>query len=302
MVRRLPPLNALRAFEAAGRHESFSGAAEELNVTHAAISRHIRGLEQRLNVQLFRNVARGVELTEAGARFLKALSPAFDQIAHATEDLSCENEGMITISCEPTFAVKWLMPRLGAFNELHPDVEVNVEATGRLADIERYECDLALRFFKGTSATLECEKICHLPVYPIGAPSLTKSLPAKPAPADLLNLRLLHEDKGQLWQRWFRAAGLSDVSAKELRAPGGMSTIIAIEAALAGQGLVLVSDELILSDLESGRLQHFSDQGLDFGGYYLVYLKQILRRKTVRAFRDWLLKATEDLRVEERAE
>lgn len=219
MVRRLPPLNALRAFEAAGRHESFSAAADELNVTHAAVSRHIRGLEQRLNVQLFRNISRGVELTEAGARFLRALSPAFDQIAHATEILSCENESLITVSCEPTFAVKWLMPRLGDFNALHPDIEVNVEATARLADIERYECDLALRFFKGASATFECEEISHTPIHPIGVPSLKKSLPENPTPRDLLELRLLHEDKGQLWRRWFKMAGLEDVTARQLRAP-----------------------------------------------------------------------------------
>ena len=206
---------------------------------------------------------------------------------------------MITISCEQTFAVKWLMPRLGDFNALHPDVELKVEATGRLADIERYECDFAVRFFRGTSTALECEKICRKPVFPVGAPALKKSLPANSTPADLLTLRLLHEDKGQLWQRWFKMAGLADVTAKQLRAPSQMGTIVAIEAALAGQGLVLVSDELVQGDLESGRLQHFSDQGLDIGGYYLVYLKQTLRRKTVRAFRDWLLKATEDLRIDE---
>ena len=202
---------------------------------------------------------------------MRALTPAFDQIAHATEDLSCENEGHITISCEPTFAVKWLMPRLGDFNALYPNVEVNVEATGRLADIERYECDLALRFFKGTSTTLECDKICHMPIYPIGAPSLKRSLPAEPAPSDLLKARLLHEERGK-------------------------GDLLEIDC------LVLVSDELILADLESGRLQHFSNLGLDIGGYYLVYQKQTLRRKTVRAFRDWLLKATEGLRVEEKSE
>ena len=146
MVRRLPPLNALRAFEAAGRHVSFSGAAKELNVSHAAISRHVRGLEKRLGVQMFQNVARGVELTEAGSRFLRAISPAFDQIAQAMEELCGGEEGLVTISSEPTFAVRWLIPRLGRFQELHPNLETRVDASTRLADVQRYECDLAIRF------------------------------------------------------------------------------------------------------------------------------------------------------------
>ena len=137
MPRELPPLNALRAFEVAGRHNSFSGAAVELNVTHAAISRHVRGLEKRLGVQLFKTVSQGVDLTEAGAKYLRTITPALDQIAEATTAVSCKSDRSILVSCEPTFAVKWLMPNLGSFEDAHPGIEVQVQSTPKLADVAR---------------------------------------------------------------------------------------------------------------------------------------------------------------------
>ncbi|MEO1198730.1 MAG: LysR substrate-binding domain-containing protein [Pseudomonadota bacterium] len=290
MPRRLPPLNALRAFEAAGRHGSFTGAAEELNVTHAAISRHIRGLEQRLGVQLFRTAPRGVALTEEGGSYLSAITPALDQIALATEDLTEAGDGLVTISCEPTFAVKWLMPRLGDFRARHPDIDIKLDATPRLANLHRYECDLAIRFFSGETDCFECDLISRTPVYPVGSPSLTKP----ENPCDLAQLGLLHEDKGALWCRWFTAAGCPDVVLRKSTA--GLSTLLAVEGALAGQGLALLSGEMVTGDLEDGRLVRFSDIGLDYGGYYLVYLSETARRRPVRAFRTWLQSASEPLR------
>ena len=296
MSRRLPPLNALRAFEAAGRHVSFSGAAEELHVTHAAISRHVRGLEKRMGVQLFQNVARGVELTEAGTKFLQAVSPALDQIAAATAELSDETEARISVSCEPTFAVKWLMPRLGTFQDAYPEVEVKFEASPRLVNIQQYECDLAVRFCAGDTPGLASDMICRSPVYPVGAPKLRGGKARPRTPADLLSYRLMHEDKGQLWQRWFTNAGIAETDVKRLRSPGGLSSLLAIEGALAGQGLALISEELAFDDMESGRLERYSELGLSYGGYYLVYLKETVRRRPVQAFRKWLLETTEPLR------
>ena len=121
MSRYLPPLNALRAFEAAGRHQSFSRSADELNVSHAAVSRHVRGLEKRLGVQLFKNVARGVELTEMGRQYLDQITPALEQISQASESIRRREDGKLSISCEPTFALKWLMPRLGHIFEALKD-------------------------------------------------------------------------------------------------------------------------------------------------------------------------------------
>lgn len=290
MPRRLPPLNALRAFEAAGRHRSFTGAAEELNVTHAAISRHIRGLEQRLGVQLFSVAARGVELTDAGGRYLQLVTPAFDQIALATEELTAARDGVVSISCEPTFAVKWLMPHLGDFKEKHPEIDLKIDATPRLADLERHECDVAIRFFSGEKAGFECDVISRSPVYPVGSPRREQPETLE----GLLKLGLLHEDNGGLWCRWFAAAGIENVELP--RVAGRLATLLAIEGALSGQGLALLSAELVDDDIRNGRLKRFWDVGLDYGGYYLCYLKETERQNAFKAFRNWLLGATEDLR------
>lgn len=290
MPRRLPPLNALRAFEAAGRRRSFTGAADELNVTHAAVSRHVRGLERRLGVQLFRAAARGVALTDAGAKYLHEITPALDRIAEATEALGGDPVGSISISCEPTFAVKWLMPRLGEFQDAHPEIEVAIVSTAAIADLARYEADLAIRFARATPVDLTVEIISTSPVFPFAAPSF----PVASAPADLARHRLLHEDKGDLWRRWFELAG-----APEAAPPGRVSplpTLLAIEGALAGQGVVLASEELVANDVRAGKLKKLSKEGLDIGRYYFASLPEVARRRPVRAFRDWLIAATEGLR------
>ena len=295
MVRRLPPLNAVRAFEAAARHESFSKAADELNVSHAAISRHVRGLEARLGVLFFRTAKRGVELTEDGQDYLKAISPALDTIAEATEALADWPEGVIYITCEPTFAVKWLMPRLGEFQELNEAIEVSIDSSSNLADLKRHEFDLAIRFGKGSWDGLETDLMSKARVYPVGSPRLLEKVGVIKTPLDLCKLKLLHEDDGWLWRHWFAAAGVPDLHLPPF--PGALSTVLAIEAAAAGQGVALISDDLAARDLKEGRLVRFHETGMDFGGYHLVYLKSTLRQRAVRAFRDWLLKSSEEFRV-----
>ena len=145
MLRNLPPLNALRAFDAAGRHQSFSRAAEELGVSHSSISRHVRGLEDRLGVQLFRDLPRGIELSPDGAAYLARIAPALDAIGDATDGLAEQPLGSVTVNAETLFAIKWLMPRLGDFQAAHPEVEVRLEASRQLADVARYEADFAIR-------------------------------------------------------------------------------------------------------------------------------------------------------------
>lgn len=295
MVRRLPPLNAVRAFEAAARHESFSKAADELNVSHAAISRHVRGLEERLGVLFFRSAKRGVELTEDGQDYLKAITPALDTIAEATEALADWPEGVVYITCEPTFAVKWLMPRLGEFQEQNEAIEVSIDSSPGLADLKRHEFDLAIRFGKGSWDGLEADLVSKARVFPVGSPKLLEKVGAITSPIDLCKLKLLHEDEdGWLWRHWFAAAGVPDVHLPPF--PGPLSTVLAIEAAAAGQGVALISDDLAARDLKEGRLVRFHETGMDFGGYYLVYLKSALRQRAVRAFRDWILKSSEEFR------
>ncbi|MGI9370990.1 MAG: LysR substrate-binding domain-containing protein [Hyphomicrobiales bacterium] len=288
--RNLPPLNALRAFEAAGRHSSFTRAAAELNVSHAAISRHVRGLEKRLQVQLFQNVARGVELTEKGKKYLPEVSMALDKIAEATDALTTQNSGLVTISCEPTFALKWLVPRMGEFYEQNPDVEIKIDPSFKLADVGNYECDLAIRFHRGELENVPADRICDENVFPVAAPSLVSKLQSLEEVFDYLLL----EEIDQLWQRWAEVAGFSDHPRTRLSPP--QSTLMVIEAALAGQGIALLSPGFINDALQDGRLVQLSNITLYDGSYFLAYNKETVRRKPVQAVRNWILESTTNAR------
>ena len=254
----------------------------------------MRGLEKRLGVLFFKNANRGVELTDNGRKYLKATSPALDTIAEATEALSEWPEGRIYITCEPTFAVKWLMPRLGNFQEQYEAIEVSIDASPGLADLKRHEFDLGIRYGAGTWPGLETDLVSKSRVYPVGSPRLLSKVGEIETPLDLCKLKLLHEDDGFLWRHWFAAAGVPDVHFPSFA--GSLSTVLAIEAAAAGQGIALLSDDLGAGDLMSGRLVRFPGIGMDFGGYYLVYLKATARRRAVKAFREWLLKSSEAFR------
>jgi DNA-binding transcriptional LysR family regulator len=289
MSRQLPPLNALRAFEAAGRHQSFTRAAEELRVSHSSISRHVRGLEDRLGVQLFRDDARGVKLSPDGAAYLARVSPAFDAIAEATEGLAQVPEGTVTLNSEPLFATKWLVPRLGAFQRAHPQVNIRIEASRDLADVARYEADVAIRFIPPGASYPGAELISDAMLRPYAAPSLVAA-PVKD-PTELLNYPLMRDRTNGTWHAWFaRVGGVApaDVPYEEWR----MRSALAVEAAIAGQGVLLVSDEVVSHEVAEGRLIAVSDIGFREGGYYLLHADGALRRKAVRVFRDWLLEET----------
>ncbi len=295
MSRRLPPLNALRAFEAAGRHQSFSRAAEELRVSHSSVSRHVRGLEDRLGVQLFREHARGLKLSPEGAAYLVQITPAFDTIAEATEGLRQVPEGTVTINSEPLFATKWLIPRLSAFQQIHPSVDLRIEASRELADVARYEADIAIRFIHPGGVHPGAVLLSNSMLRPYAAPSLIDQPVTNPA--DLLHFPLLRDRTNGTWREWFALAGgvtAEDVPHEEWR----MRSALAVEAAIAGQGVLLVSDEVVSAEVESGRLIALSDIGFREGGYYVLNADGALRRKTVRVFRDWLLAKTECWRQE----
>ncbi|WP_432817179.1 LysR substrate-binding domain-containing protein [Sulfitobacter sp. JB4-11] len=281
----LPPLNALRAFEAAGRHQSFSRAAEELRVSHSSISRHVRGLEDRLGVQLFRLQSRGLALTREGAAYLAEISPALEAIAQATDDMAEVPEGVVWINSEPLFAAKWLIPRLSDFYTKHPEVEVRIEASKRLADVDRYEADLALRFVHPGGKYPLSELISDAPLYPFASPGLLAA-PAED-PRDLLTFPLLRDRGSDSWTRWCKAAGIPEEDAPTFN--WYMRSPMAYEAALAGQAIILISGEVVDNDAQAGRLTQVSDVGFRSGGFYLVRSEGAMRRKAVRVFRDWLL-------------
>lgn len=286
MVRSLPPLNALRAFEAAGRHQSFSGAAVELGVSHSSISRHVRGLEDRLGVQLFRDLPRGLALSADGAAYLAQISPALDAIAYATEGLAETPQGTITVNSEPLFATKWLVPRLAAFSATHPEVDVRLEASRHLADVARYEADLAIRFVHPGGVYPGSELISDAPLFPYASPNLLDRPVTRPR--ELLDYPLLRDRTNGTWDVWFDKAG--GVAPEEVpHLIWRMSSVLAVEAAISGQGVLLVSAEVVAGEVAAGRLVQVSDVGFREGGYHLVRSEGALRRKAVRVFRDWLI-------------
>lgn len=288
----LPPLNALRAFEATARHLSMKEAAAELSVTPGAISQLVRGLEQRLATQLFRRSNRSLVLTEAGQSYFIPIRHAFRQIGEATRRLQTSpNAGVLTISAPPAFAGSWLVPRLATFRARHPDVELNIVTTRRLANFATDGVDVAIRHGLGTYPGLRCDRIATIAMITVCSPRFLAGLPRRPqTPADLLHLSLLHEAERQEWALWFQAQGVTDVAHS---APSGISfddQMLLIRAAASDQGIALVTETLARPDLDSGSLvrvlnvawpQEFS--------YWLVCPRATAEQPKIVAFRDWLI-------------
>ena len=285
MYRPLPPLNALRAFEAAGRHQSFSGAAAELGVNHSAVSRHVRGLEHRLGTQLFRDLPRGVTLTQAGVRYLTQITPALDAISEATEVFRDQPKGRLVVNSEPLFAAKFLAPRLGDFYERHPEVELRLEASHALADMSRYEADLAIRSYASGLPDRRADLISNAQLFVYGAPSLVGD--GLDRPEDVLKFRRFQDRRGNPWATWAALAGLDPnlFVAPEWR----MRSPLAFEAALEGQGLFLCTREVMSRVCARGDMIQCGPVGFRQGSYHLVMGEGVRMSGPVRAFRNWLL-------------
>jgi LysR family glycine cleavage system transcriptional activator len=299
MARRLPPLNAIRAFEAAARHLSFTKAAEELFVTQAAVSHQIKGLEENLGVQLFRRFNRRLMLTDAGQAYLPPLREAFDRIATATEQLCASEEtGALKVSVLPSFAAKWLLPRLSCFRERHPEIDVLVSATGELANFDGDGVDIAIRYGWGNYQGLTVEHLMDDVVFPVCSPELLEQGPPLERPADLKHHTLLHDpttvNESKDWRSWLKAAGVTGVDAS--RGPGFTDTSLVLQAAIEGHGVALGRSALTGNDLEAGRLvQPFGPSIPSQFRYFVVCPPSGSERPKVRAFRDWLFEqAAED--------
>lgn len=294
MPRQLPPLNALRAFEAAGRHESFSRAADELGVSHSAISKHVRGLEDRLGVQLFRDASRGVVLTQNGAAYLAQLTPAFDAIATATETFDARPIGTVNVNSETVFALKWLVPNLKRFSDQYPEITLELDASERLVDIARYEADVAIRFFMAGIPDGKAELISDSAIYPYAAPGVAAKLDGRAE--NLLDYALLRDRSGDPWVRWFNGIKRPDLAAR-VPQTRRLRAMLAIESVIAEQGVLLASADNVKHDEQAGRLVKCFDHGFQQGAYYLLFGEGVLRRKPVRLFRDWLLAETAQFRT-----
>lgn len=287
MARSLPPLNALKAFEAAARHVSFTAAAAELNVTHAAISRHIRELEAWLGVKLFLRTGRGVELTERGKGYTLEVTRGFDMLATATEGVSGRRRRRrqrLVVSVEPSFAALWLVPRLGRFTAANPEIELVLDSTNRLADFARNEADLGIRYGRGVWSNVASEMLTATNMTLVCSPALLRTTHAR-TPSDLPPNLLLQEESRRYWNEWLDAAGVADRISPEGPTLGLHLTIPAAEA---GQGFAL-ADEIIAGDaLVGGRLVRPFAVAIDTYGYYFVRGSDRKETKAMAALRSWL--------------
>ncbi|MDQ8699975.1 transcriptional regulator GcvA [Hyphomicrobium sp. LHD-15] len=287
MSRILPSLNALKAFEAAARHESFTLAAAELNVTHAAISRHIRELEVWLGTKLFVRTGRGVELTEKGGSYVADITRGFDVLAAATESVSSRRRRrrqQLVVSVEPSFAALWLVPRLGRFTAANPEIELVVDSSHRLVDFARDEADIGIRYGRGVWPNVASDVLTRTNMTPVCSPALLRARRIR-EPSDLEPGLLLQEETRRYWYEWLKAAGVCDRISPEGPTLGLHLTIPAAEA---GQGFAL-ADEVIAGDaLVGGRLvKPFAISVAEYG-YYFVRDAARKDSKAMAAFHAWL--------------
>lgn len=285
-LRKLPHLAALRAFEAAARLQSFSAAALELHLTHGAISHQVRALEQELAQALFTRHGKRLTITVEGERFAHVVRQALHDVAAAADALRASaRHQVLSLSAVPSFASRWLAPRLGRFMEQHPGIEVRLQSSGQLQALGREGIDIGIRYGAGLYPGLEVVRLMGDTYYPVASPQhVGGRLPGRPEElARHLLLRSLEP-----WQPWFDAAGLA------LTEPGGgvqfEDLSMLITSAVRGDGIALVRHAMVLQELESGSLQRLFDVTVKSGqAYYMACPPQALKKPQVQAFRAWLL-------------
>jgi len=285
MSLKLPPLSSLRAFEAAARLESFSRAADELYVTHGAVSHQVKALEEFLGTSLFTRSGRRVSLTSEGKFFADRVRAALRDIGDAVESVSQQHRAnRLAISVLPSFAARWLMPRLGRFMERHPELEVHLHASPALVDFTREDIEIAIRFGRGNWPNVEKEKFMNDEYFPVCSPRFNQGhLPKEPK--DLAKCRLLRSDQ-EPWMPWFQAAKLQ---LPEPRGPEFNDSAMTVQAAIAGQGVALSRRSLAENDLIAGNLVRLFDVAIPaLGSYYLVWRKGSTPSANFLAFRTWL--------------
>ena len=295
MPARLPPLNALRAFEAAARHASFARAAAELHVTPAAISHQVKALEEHLGVALFRRLPRGLVPTDQGRAFLPELTKGFAHLARAVQEVGATGlGGPLTVSVLPSFAALWLVPRLQGFYDAYPDVEVRVHGDANPVDFAREpDVHLAVRSGLGHYPSLSSKLLMRDEVFPVCAPALLN----RPQPLrrldDLRHHTLLHDvqispsEPSLTWRRWLRDAGVAGADPE--RGPKFTDSIMLIEAAVRGQGVALGHTALVADHLASGRLvRPLPVSRTAEHAYYIVMPEANAHLPRVRAFVQWL--------------
>ncbi|WP_282609811.1 transcriptional regulator GcvA [Pelagibius sp. Alg239-R121] len=296
MKRHLPPLNSLRAFEAAARHLSFRQAAEELNVTPAAISQQIKQLEATLSVELFTRTTRALALTDAAEAALPEIRNGFDSLDGGVRTLRAQRDGgILTVSVSPSFGMRWLLPRLERFRQTYPDIDVRIDASNQLTDFGRGGVDVALRYGRGNYKGLTSERLITDIAFPVCSPNLLPDPQQLLEPEDLHNHALLHVDwvmeseSAPTWARWLQRANITDIDTR-----GGLRFSMddmAVSAAISGLGIVVAARAFVVADLAAGRLVKPFSSELDMPTefhHYAVYPAQKAAQPKVSAFLDWV--------------
>ena len=298
----LPPLNSLRAFEAVGRHLSFSKAANELNVTPGAVSQQVRGLEEFLEIRLFKRRNRSIVLTDSGQIFLPLLSDGFSRIVGAVDSVRrSQGDEPLTITAAPSFTSKWLIPRLCKFQAQHPEIDVRIDASSRLVDFVREDIDVGIRFGTGEVEDLDSVYLFSFDLIPVCSPDLKHEGKALQDLSDIRYHTLLHSQDTDFdpsfpdWAMWLATAGVDDVDASRgiFFSQGEM----VIEAAIEGQGIALAASVMAAGAIESGRLvQPFETRLPVRLSFHLITTRQKLRSSKIDVFRQWILDESAYLR------
>jgi LysR family glycine cleavage system transcriptional activator len=310
VIYRLPPLNALRVFEAAARHLSFKEAANELSITQAAVSHQIKSLEDYLGVQLFKRAGRGVQLTEAARAALPRLREGFDALAAAVETIHVRaDETDLQITAPPVFTARWLMPRLADFAKREPKIDVRVVSSSKMVDAGALDAahvltnhdlrsetsGVEIHLGAGDYPGYRADRLFGVATVAVASPQLVKGTPPLAEPADLARHTLLHDDAmdlvahGHAWPKWLEVAGVAD-KVDGTRGPRFSTNILSLEAASQQLGVALALRPLVDADLASGRLcAPFDVELKPQSSYYLVCPEVIADRPAVTAFRKWLL-------------
>jgi LysR family glycine cleavage system transcriptional activator len=296
-LRQLPTLNAVKAFEAAARHESFSRAADELFVTHGAVSHQVRALEAELGVTLFTREGKRLRLTDVGRRYAVRVRTALVALAEATREIrESDREKRLVVSILSSFAARWITPRVGSFIETYPQWDLELQTTNVLVDFARDDVDVAIRFGYGRYPGLHVELLLEEVFFPACTPAFNGGNLPK-TPADLAHMPLLRSDD-QLWKRWFDAAGLPDWP-EPRRGVLYQDSSNLLQATMDGQGVALTRRALAMHEIEAGRLVRLFDiDGPSPWQYFFVCPPQLRHTPRVEAFHDWIFSEAAQFRAQ----
>jgi len=285
----LPPLTAVRAFEAAARHQSFTKAAEELGMTQAAVSYQVKVLEDRLGKPLFLRLPKKVELSETGRRLAPAIATAFQGLHAAFAELRETDDAVLAVTAVHTFATNWLVPRLGAFQQQQPEISVRIDLSSRNVDFAREEFDIGIRGGRGKWPGLRADQLIPIAFTPLCSPDFLARYGPWQTPAEMLKAPRL-DAHDEWWRLWCQAAGIPHVPPV---APSNVSLDVQSllgTAAIAGQGIAILMPAFFSGDIAAGRLvQPFPLMTTDDTAYWLVYPEARKNVRKIRAFRDWIL-------------